>query len=438
MVSNHNNELPEGFKMTELGPLPEEWEVVKIEQLGHVTAGGSAPQGDRYFGGKNPFVRVQHLEQGIDKVIGWDIITDEAVREYGLRLFPKGTIIFPKSGASIRLEKRAVLQLDAYIVSHLCAVLPNTHMVDGDFLYNVLKAIRFSENKAEGYPTLGLSEIKSTLILRPPLPEQRAIARVLSTIRRAIEAQNKLIAAARQLKKSLMRHLFTYGPVPVSEADKVLLKETEIGPVPEHWAVTDLGLLVDIQYGVQAAVANLKDPTKGIPILTNVNITNEGKLDLSLLRYYELKPNQHDKLLLQKGDVLFNWRSGSSSHVGKAALFDVAGEYTYSSFILRFRPKTKIKNAYLYHFLTHLKALCFFAEKRSQSSINSVFNASLSSKIPIAVAPLSDQPEIVDMLSAIDHKISTEENHKASLQSLFKTMLHLLMTGQLRVKDLEV
>ena len=47
--------------------------------------------------------------------------------------------------------------------------------------------------------------------------------------------------ATRQLKQSLMRHLFTYGPVPVDQVDGVKLKETEIGAVPEGWEVARLG-----------------------------------------------------------------------------------------------------------------------------------------------------------------------------------------------------
>ncbi|MDQ7082656.1 MAG: hypothetical protein Q9N34_06670 [Aquificota bacterium] len=54
--------LPEGYRMTELGPLPEEWRVVKLGEVAAVKSGGPAPQGDQYFvGGKHPFVRVQHL-----------------------------------------------------------------------------------------------------------------------------------------------------------------------------------------------------------------------------------------------------------------------------------------------------------------------------------------------------------------------------------------
>jgi type I restriction enzyme S subunit len=71
----------------------------------------------------------------------------------------------------------------------------------------------------------------------PPLEEQKAIAGILSTVQSAIEKTEKVINALKNLKKSMMKHLFTYGPVAEEEAEKVELKETEIGPIPKHWEV---------------------------------------------------------------------------------------------------------------------------------------------------------------------------------------------------------
>jgi type I restriction enzyme S subunit len=68
----------------------------------------------------------------------------------------------------------------------------------------------------------------------PPLPEQRAIAGVLRTVQGTKEACERVLAATRQLKQSLLHHLFSYGPHPHAQAAHVPLKETEAGPMPEH------------------------------------------------------------------------------------------------------------------------------------------------------------------------------------------------------------
>jgi len=263
--------------------------------------------------------------------------------------------------------------------------------------------------------------------------EQRALAWVLRRIELALQQQSELLEVLQKLKQATMHKLFTFGLYGEEQ------KETEIGLVPENWVFKELGEIVDIEYGIQAAVANATDPSIGTLILTNINIDLDGIINLDKRRYYKVLAHARERYILQKGDVLFNWRSGSANHIGKTAYFDLDGDFTYSSFILRFRPKNLISAKYLYRWLRQLHGLGFFSSQRNVSSINSVFNASLSATIPVYF-PCSDaeQDEIVAILDAIDRKIDLHRRKKAVLEELFKSMLHKLMNGEIQVDDLDL
>lgn len=188
MKTNVKNE----FKQTEIGEIPADWEVVRLGDVCKILSGGPAPQEDVYFGGKNYFVRVQHIDNN-NSVKGYDLITDDAVYKNKLKLFPKGTIIFPKTGATIYLEKRAKLPFDAYIVSHLCALNSISDKLFQEFLYFIMLRTKLSKNKEDTYPTLKISEISNLLIPIPPLEEQKKIAEILSKIdKMKEEAERKL------------------------------------------------------------------------------------------------------------------------------------------------------------------------------------------------------------------------------------------------------
>ncbi|POZ58441.1 Type I restriction-modification system, specificity subunit S [Dehalococcoides mccartyi] len=432
-MNGQNNDIPEGFKMTELGTLPDEWKVVPICDAAFVTSGGSAPQGDHYFGGNNPFVRVQHIEQDLDRITGWNLITDQAVQDCGLRLYPKGTIVFPKSGASIYLEKRAVLPIDAYIVSHLCALTPKNEIVDNSFLFQALRNIRLAELKADGYPTLNLSEIKVRMVPLPPLSEQKAIARVLSVIHNAVETQDKIITAAKELKKSIMRYLFTYGTVPVPEAENVPLKETEIGPMPEHWETIKVGdVVITTQYGL-----SLRGEQSGkYPILRMSNL-GDGRVHDSDLQYVNLEVKDFEKFRVKKRDILFN-RTNSYELVGKTALFDLEGDFVFASYLVKVVPNlTRLIPEYLNYYLNCKQVQNRLRMLATRGVSQSNINATKLRGFMIPLATATEQQEIARMLSSVDKKIEGEENRKAALKTLFKTTLHHLMTGKVRVKDME-
>ena len=177
--------------------LPKGWRWVKLGEVCKVFSGSSAPQDDRYFeAGKYPFVRVQDLGKfgrtdNLVEIKDW--VNDLAVNKFRLVKASKGTIVFPKSGAAILTNTRAILGVDAFIVSHLAAVQPLNNFVLSKFVYYWLYQVNMAnyiENPA--YPSLKLSTIKNIQIPLPPLPEQKRIIVYLDNIQQKAQALQKL------------------------------------------------------------------------------------------------------------------------------------------------------------------------------------------------------------------------------------------------------
>ena len=301
---------------------------------------------------------------------------------------------------------------------------PDRELYDPKFYYFALLSL--------GLPSRGYSRhfkmLKERSLPLPPLFEQKKIAYVLSTVQRAIEAQERIIQTTTELKKALMHKLFTEGTRGEPQ------KQTEIGPVPESWEVVELGTTGDVVYGIQASVANKLEPI-GTRIITNKNITLNGSFDLQKINYFELKTKRHLETILRKGDILFNWRSGSKSHVGKTVYFDLEGDWVHSSFILRIRPKPEINGRYLFRYFNHLRESGYFIKLHTYS-INAKFNKSAVNALPIAMPSREEQDQIVNTLEAIQQRIDRSKNKKRALQDLLRTLLHELMTAKIRVDRL--
>ncbi|MBT9145485.1 MAG: Type-1 restriction enzyme EcoKI specificity protein [candidate division WS2 bacterium] len=157
------------------------WERKRLGEVCEVFSGSSAPQEKKYFeNGKYPFVRVQDLGRygKTDNLKDTkDHVNDIAIKELKLKSAKKGTILFPKSGAAITTNNRAILGTDAFIVSHLTAVKPKEGIADTLFIYYWLcltDMIQYMENP--GYPSLKLSIISKITIPLPPLEVQQHIA----------------------------------------------------------------------------------------------------------------------------------------------------------------------------------------------------------------------------------------------------------------------
>lgn len=203
--------------MNEPYKLPEGWKWVRLGEVCEIFSGSSAPQEKKYFeNGKYPFVRVQDVGRygrTINLTEIKDYINDLAIKELNLVKAEKGTILFPKSGAAILTNNRAILGIDAFIVSHLAAIKPKKEIVENHFIYYWLCLIDMTEYMENlGYPSLKLSTIGKIFIPLPSYPEQHHIVakiqELMADVDRAKDACEKQLEAVKALPSAYLREVF--------------------------------------------------------------------------------------------------------------------------------------------------------------------------------------------------------------------------------------
>jgi type I restriction enzyme S subunit len=262
----------------------------------------------------------------------------------------------------------------------------------------------------------------------PALPEQRKIAAVLALVQRAIEQQERLIALTTELKKSLMHKLFTEGLRGERQ------KRTEIGLVPESGEVIPLGnYLTETQYGISE-----KGGENGQYALLRMTNQHQGQISDVNLQYVELNPAHFEKFRLERHDILFN-RTHSLDLVGRTAIFDIEGDFVFASYLIRLRTdSSQLRPYFLNHYFnwdeTQVRLKSIATRAVSQSNIS----ASRLRGFLVPIPQPTEQDKIIEGIGRLDRKLAVHSQKKRLLEDLFRTLLHQLMTAQIRVHDVDL
>lgn len=272
--------------------------------------------------------------------------------------------------------------------------------------------------------SISIERLKELKILLPPLPEQKAIAHILSTIQEAKEKTEAVIQATKELKKSMMKHLFTYGAVPVDEVDKVKLKETEIGLIPEDWQIHSLN-------SIGKVITGTTPKTK-----VKENYGNEfmfiSPADMGQFKYI-YSSDKHISLLgleasrpLPKDSVLVVCIGATIGKTGMTFADKCATNQQINAIV----ANEEVNPHYLYYILSfHSKRIISMAGRGTMP----IINKSNFEQLNIPVASIETQNKIATILSSIDDKLSSEKNSLAQMNCLFRSLLYYLMTGKIRV-----
>ena len=248
----------------------------------------------------------------------------------------------------------------------------------------------------------------------PPLPEQKAIAEVLSSIDDKIDLLHRQNKTLEKIAMTLFKQWF--------------IEPTKDG-LPEGWEERGLGEIFDYLEG--PGIRNWQYSTRGIPFL-NIRLIENGEINIKNANFISEEEafGKYKKFLLQEGDVVIS----TSGTLGKYA---IVRKYhlplLLNTSIIRFRPKNKNYRIFMY---LYLKSREFkeYLESSADGSVQANFGPTHLRAIKIIVPPSHALEKFEKIISPLYEKFDNNFFQIKSLEKLRDTLLPKLMSGEVRVR----
>ena len=303
-----------------------------LKEIATISAGQGAPQGDNnYCEYGIPFVKAGNLLELIEgaSIDNIQKVSDDVAKKHRLKLYPKGTILFAKSGMSCLKGYVYILPCDSYVVSHLACITPHENISQYlKYYFDYNKPNKLIKDAA--YPSISLSDIGELIVDIKDCESRKNIVSALSEIETIIFARKQQLAKFDELVKA--RFVEMFGIYPAN---------------PMGWETCTIRDIVsDVRYGSSRPAV---DGGK-YPYLRMNNITYSGELDLSDTKRIDVPENELEKCTVRHGDVLFN-RTNSKELVGKTCVYDRDEMMVLAGFVIRVRVTERILPEFLSAFL---------------------------------------------------------------------------------------
>ena len=419
------------FKNLDITALPEGWGAGHFGELVDYALGRTPPRNDASYWkeGIYPWVSISDMKPHAVVSETAEKVTEKAFdKVFRGQLVPEGSLLM---SFKLTIGRVSRLGMPALHNEAIISFRPEPTRVNEDYLAYYLSQINYKDyqDTAIKGQTLNKGKIDSLEIALPPIPEQQRIAQVLSTVQQAVEQQERLIRTTTELKQSLMQKLFTEGLR--GEAQK----ETEIGMVPEGWEVVYCEDVCEkITVGIVVQPVQYYVP-EGVPALRSQNI-RVNKMQMEPMIHISKEANEGPvrKSRLAAGDVLIV-RTGANVGMSCVLPDELDGCNCIDLLILR-TDRSRLRGSFLSRFVnTDAAKLQVGAGKIGLAQPH--FNVGSVRRMLVPLPPLEEQYEIVRSMEAVDQRHDIALKKRQSLQDLFRTLLHELMTGKVRVRELD-
>jgi type I restriction enzyme S subunit len=336
-----------------------------------------------------------------------------------------GDVIFATVRPTLKRVALVAHNLDGQVVSTaFCVLRANPLKADAGFIFYSLLTDDFINRvgnleRGASYPAVTDNDVLGQEIVVPPLPEQRAIAAVLSKIQTAAEVQEKIVTALKEVKAATMARLFREG------LRGEPLKQTEIGEIPESWTMKTIASLGDLVTGTTPPTKNPDHYGGQVPFISPADIS-DGRIvrkagkSLSQSGVAVSRPLPPNSVLVvcigsTIGKVGMTWAPMSCTNQQINAIVCKKGFVPEFVHYLMVWNSDRIRNL------------------STPSPVPILSKGAFGEAIVALPVDQQEQSDIARVLCAIDDRIEIAESCRNGLKGLFSSMLHLLMTGQVRV-----
>ena len=398
--------IPEGYKQTEVGVIPEDWDSIKVQDVcDFIVPGRNKPQ---KFDGDIPWITTPDLIDGRAVFFSRSRlkISKEVAKTVGSKIVPAGSVIMSCVG---ELGLVAIAGVNIVINQQLHAFLPSKK-IDNYFL---MYALKDQESYFHGaatktaLPYLNKDNCNATPLPLPSIQEQTAIATALSDVDNLIQSLEKLIAKKEAIKTGTMQQLLT-GKTRLPEfathddGSPKGFKQTELGRIPEDWEVSSLGdLSVQIKSG-----KNIKDKSGIYPLYGST-----GQIGKCKIPSY----NQEAILVARVG-----------ANAGRVNFVD--GKYGVSDNTIIINTNSDNSIQFIKSWLVQkdLNTLVF-------GSGQPLITGTQLKNLLILSPSKNEQTAIATTLSDMDAEIQTLQQRLAKTKDIKQGMMQQLLTGKVRL-----
>ena len=408
--------MAKDFKMTELGPIPKDWEVKRLGVVADLLNGYAFKSEEYVKGGKYRVVTIANVQDGAFDLVNANAVSDLPADIQSHQVLVRGDVLISMTGNVGRCCK---VDDDGCLLNQRVGKF-RTKDVDEDFFLCLVGDRRFLGERIEkgqggAQPNISKTDIESYLAAIPPLPEQRKIAAALSDVDEMIAALEKLIEKKRKIKTGTMQRLLT--------------ATTRLPGFKGAWVEKRLGDFATIARGgsPRPIEAFLTSDSSGVNWI-KIGDVGVGAKYIERTEEKIIQEGVNHSRMVGPGDFLLS----NSMSFGRPYIMKISG-CIHDGWLVIQSYQQSFDTEFLYYVLGSKLVLEQYLTAAAGSSVLNLNKEVVARVIVKCPSSLAEQKAIAKVLRDMDEEIAALEAELAKTRQLKQGMMQELLTGKVRL-----